>query len=498
MIKILKTAAAAAFAAVLLCGCDSVRQPAETTQPVSAVTELVLSQIDTPLAELDTQYPGLQRLDLSGYSDYAAIEGYIAAHPQVQVTYGVSLGGKEFSPDEEALILYPGDYEYLPLIGNLPYLHKLKSIQLESCTLMPETVAGIRAAFPNLDVRCSVEFCGVQYDDNAAIMDLSQTDPEEAIAQAAHLALLPKLQIINLMEEGGGSSFTLAQAAQLRTAVTNPDVLIQYTFDLFGKVVSTGDEEVVFVNQNIAAVDGALDTIRTALTLMTGCQRFVLDNCKFTNEELAVLREEFRGRTKIVWRIWFAQGGCLTDNPIIRYVYGLYDSNSENLIYCEDAEFIDIGHNEFLKNCDFVSGMPNLKAIILSGSMISDLTPFENCTSLEFLEIAYCGYVEDITPLSHCRNLKRLNIAYTKVEDLSPLDDLNLEVMVDARCKTSQEERERFDLVHPDCIVQHTGDAKDDQPYGYPWRYEKNGDANEYYALLKEKFNYPNAITTLY
>ena len=235
-----------------------------------------------------------------------------------------------------------------------------------------------------------------------------------------------------------------------------------------------------------------------ALTVMRGCKRLVMDNCGFSNEEMAALRDEFRDTTKVVWRIWFGEGGCLTDLKVIRHVYGLYDYNSTNLIYCEDAEFLDFGHNELLKQCDFVAGMPNLRAVILSGSMISDLTPFAACPNLEFLEIAYCGYVTDISPLSNCGNLQRLNIAYTKVTDLSPLDDLNLQVLVDARSQTSEEERARFDQLHPDCLVQHTGDAKDDQPYGYPWRYEQNGDPNEYYALLKEKFGYPNPSNTLW
>ena len=58
------------------------------------------------------------------------------------------------------------------------------------------------------------------------------------------------------------------------------------------------------------------------------------------------------------------QGGCLTDRTVIRHVYGLYDYNSANLIYCEDAEFLDFGHNEILKQCDFVAGMPKLRAVM--------------------------------------------------------------------------------------------------------------------------------------
>ena len=61
-----------------------------------------------------------------------------------------------------------------------------------------------------------------------------------------------------------------------------------------------------------------------------------------------------------------------------------------------------------------------------------------------------------------------------------------------------QEEQVRFEQLHSDCVVQHTGDIKDDNPYGYPWRYEKSGDPNEYYALLQEKFGYPNPSNTLW
>ena len=178
--------------------------------------------------------------------------------------------------------------------------------------------------------------------------------------------------------------------------------------------------------------------------------------------------------------------------------HGGFELKKAILAKYTDAEFLDFGHNEYLKQCDFVSGMPNLRAVILSGSMVSDLSPFENCPKLEFLELAYCGYVTDISPLANCENLQRLNIAYTKVSDLSPLDALGLQVLVDARSQTSEEERARFDDLHPDCLVQHTGDAKDDNPYNYPWRYEQNGDPNEYYALLKEKFGYPNPSNTLY
>ena len=75
---------------------------------------------------------------------------------------------------------------------------------------------------------------------------------------------------------------------------------------------------------------------------------------------------------------------------------------------------------------------------------------------------------------------------YTKIEDLSPLDDLpNLECLVDVHPKVSQEELDRFAEEHPNCIVSSEG-----HEYGYPWRYEQDGSPTPYYQTLKEVFHF--------
>lgn len=481
---------------LMLCGCAKSPVIQEETVPPTVIEQIAMVVTEESIAELEQNYPGLKEADLRGSTCYDALESYIVRHPEVAVTYTVDLGGKAVQPETQNLELNAADFTFPTLRQNLKYLRQLQSVYLSSCTLMPDAIHELQAAYPNVDIRYSIDFCGQTVESTAQELNLTNTAPADALARAPLLTQLPDLQDIWLMKEDGSTDFTLEDVAALQELV--PNALLHYTFTLFGKTVTTSDEEIIYKNQSIGNQAGAVDTLRQALTVLRGCNRFVLDNCKFDNETMAALRDEFRDTTKIVWRVWFGDGGVLTDREVLRHVYGLYDYNCSNLLYCEGAEFADFGHNEYLKNCDFVSGMPNLKAIILSGSMISDLSPFAHCENLEFLELAYCGYVTDISPLAYCTNLKRLNIAFTKVDDLSALDELNLEVMVDARSKTSAEERARFDSLHPDCLIQHTGDAKDDQPYNYPWRYEKNGDANEYYALLKEKFNYPNTYNTLY
>ncbi len=490
----IKTVLAALLAALLLCGCEGGILPQETTEPpVLRIAQVVTEQ---SLLELELLYPQLQEADFTGSECYDAIESYISRNPQVKVRYAVRLGNTAAAPDAETLTLTPADFDFGILRENLQYLHQLKTVFFQDTTLTLDTIQSLRGQYPELGIGYSVSFLGNTYDATTKELDLSEMDPETVLNQGAALRMLPELTDIQLMKADETTNYDLSQAAALQAQV--PQVLLHYTFDLFDKTVSTTDEEVIYTNKKIGNREGALDELRTALSVMRGCKRFVLDNCRFSNEDLAAVRDEFRDTTKVVWRIWFGKGGCLTDRKVIRHVYNLYDSTSANLVYCEDAEFIDFGHNDVLKNCDFISGMPHLKAVILSGSMISDLSPFAACQELEFLEIAYCGYISDISPLANCSSLKRLNIAYTKVEDLTALDGLDMEVLVDARSKTDADDWTQFAQLHPDCVTQHTGDVKDDQPYGCPWRYDENGDPNEYYALLKEEFNYPKPTDTLY
>lgn len=495
MKKPFRLLAGAAILSLLLCGCAVQEKPALETEP--AVERIAMVVTEQSILALDDEYPALKDADLTGSTCYRAIEAYKARNPQVNVRYTVSLGNREVETDVSALTLQEGEYDYGTLRKNLQFLPQLKEIYFENTQLFAASFHELQNAFPEIRMHYSVTVGGILCDSEGETLDISGVTPVTVLAEKAKLAMLPNLKEIRLNAQDGTSAYTLAQAAELQEQV--PSALLVYSFKLFDKDISTTDEEVVYANNNFAYRDGAVDQLKMALPLMRGCKRFVLDSCGFSNELLAELREQVRDTTKLVWRVWFGdEGSCLTDRTVIRHVYGLFDYNCTSLIYCEDAEYLDFGHDEYLKTCEFVSKMKNLKAVIFSGSMISDLSPFANCENLEFLEIAYCGYVNDLSPLVYCNNLKRLNIAYTGVEDLSVLDGINLDVLVTARSRVPAEENQRYLELHPDCILQKNGDAKEDNPYIYPWRYEKDGSANSYYAILQEKFGYPTPQNTKY
>ena len=233
-------------------------------------------------------------------------------------------------------------------------------------------------------------------------------------------------------------------------------------------------------------------TLRLALDLMQNCNRFVLDNCHISNEILSQIREDYRDKIQIVWRVSFGHGSALTDVEVIRSTYDLVDDNCHDLIYCEDVKYIDLGHNEYLDAVSFVAGMPKLEFAIISGAPIKDLSPFMNCKKLKILEIAYCSYIEDISPLASCESLEMLNICYTSVTDLSPLDNLQITHLcaISSSDKISLEEQNRFLELHPNCWSRYEGD----QPYGPGWRYSKENKPLDWYENVCDIFGYPHAL----
>lgn len=448
-------------------------------------TLAVKTLTEEDVALLKTYFPKLQKVDAMECHDYAVLESLKEQLPQVEVGYQVSIGGTSHAPDTTDLVLSVGDYDFVTLMENLKYLPHVTTIKLRMPEQTPEQIDELRAAYENVTITCTVGLLGEEYDVETTELNLSAISSADVAEVVEKLPLLPNLNKLELMAEDGTSQLAKEDVKVLMEAV--PGIVVNYSFDFFGNVLSTADEEVHIKNTKIG--DEGLPEVRAALDLLTNCKRFVLENCQISNEKMAELREEYRGRTKIVWRVSYGIGSTLTDAEIIRAVYDLVDDNCHNLIYCEDARYMDIGHNEWLDGCEFVSGMKSLEYVIISGAPIKDLTPFQNCKNLRVLEAAFCEYIESVEPLRNCTNLEWLNISYTHVTDLSPLDDLNLVnlcAMYYPRSRVPQEEQDRFLALKPYCQINFVGS----QPYGNVWRYDAEGEFQPWYNLIREVFRY--------
>ena len=460
--------------------------------PDDTTSLTVTTLSDEDIARMD-YFPKLIQLDASGCREYDQIEKFMEYRPECKVSYQVSIGSKSFAPDTTKLELENGDYDFDTMMANLAYLHQMKAIRLRTPELTQEQITQLQEAYPDITFTCTVELLGAEYEVDVEKLDLSAMTAADIDTVVQKLPLLPNVKSIELMNAEGTSNLAAQDVKRLMEGA--PEVVFNFTFDFYGYTLSTADEEVHIKNTRIG--EEGIEEVRAVLDIMTNCKRFVLENCQISNETMAQLRDDYRGRTKIVWRVDFGKGSTMTDVHAIRATHGLKDSTNKNLIYCEDVRFMDLGHNgeegsAYLRDITFVTGMPNLEAIILSGAYITDLTPFASCKNLKFLEIAFCGMVTDLSPLAECTSLEMLNIGSIKFKDLSALDNLPLTHLMarwypSGKCPIPVEEQKRFVELHPDCWASFEGS----QPYGDGWRYDEDGITPlPYYAMLRDVFKY--------
>lgn len=450
--------------------------PTEPAEPVREVTMIVTADTIGTLED----YPALEKADLTGSTCYAEIQDYISRHPEVEVIYSVILGKTAVAPNVPTLRLTEGSYDYDTLLSVLPYLDRLTSLSLPATALAPEQLDALRPLVPELIYTVTA---GEQqiYSDTKSL-DLS---PENAADFLPILAYLPELESIRF------TSDTPKETVKAFRAAT--DAPIQYTFDLFGKTVSTDDERIEFVNQPIG--NEGEQAIRNALELLD-CKYLLLDDCGLDYEVLASIRDDFP-ETEVVWRVHVWKRSWLTDTEVLRAVYHVDDTNSFPLRYLTKVKYIDMGHNTEMVDISFCAFMPDLEIAILSGAPIVDLTPLSNCKKLEFLELAWCGLLKDITPLAQCDSLKYLNLGHTAVKDLTPLAGLNMEMLsfVNSGNKVgfTESDWQKIQAMLPDCWITYQplkdGDAT---PYSTGWRYTKEGGFTPIYRKIRDIFGYDN------
>ena len=458
--------------------------PTETEAPTNPKEDIETLTVVLSAGEIYTlnQYPNLKSVDLSGSTCYATILEYIQEHPKVDVTYTVDLGGTSVSSKAKSVVLEPGSFSYDILLENLQYLPNLATVSLPSVNLTPEQIDGILAAYPALTLEYSVSLFGQNVALSTTELDLTGMGDDQVEEACEKLGMLTSLTDVSL-----SSGLSMESVARLQDAA--PNVTFHYSFTLFGKSVSTTDEEIIYKNQTIGN-DGEAD-LRRALAILDRCKRVVLDNCGFDYEVLAKVREDFRDGPNVVWRVYFGvdkRYNQLTDDDTLRAVYNVTDDTCGPMKYCEGVKYMDIGHNEYLTDLSFVSGMPDLEVMIASGSAVTELVGFENCKKLTWLELASCLKLKNIDSLAGCESLQYLNLCYTKVTSYEALDGLPLQRFVCLSPKASAKEQKTFQEIHDGCRTVF---------YGYsnpwtPWRYDDNGKTfNAYYKdVVRKAFNY--------
>ena len=361
----------------------------------------------------------------------------------------VELCGRSLDVHTVRLVL-SGDEISLPeLRDKLGMLPELRELELQDLNCTPGELRELRESYPELEICYTVSVLGESVPETAETLDLSAMGPELLEETLPALRLLPALRTVELTDGAGGNLLSPAEVAALQREL--PEVLFRYRFLLFGKLVSTEDERIEFVRTEIG--NEGLPALREAIPCLQSCRVLLLDDCGIDNEQLAALRAEFP-ETKIVWRVHIGYMSFLTDVKVIHLTFLLTNQNAQVMRYCNEVEYLDIGHNT-ISDISFMADMPHLRYVILSFNKVSDLSPLANCGELEMLELYQCLNLEDISPLANCESLRLLNVSWTQVKDITPVYGLkNLERFYCLwNYKIPEEQRERCFEELPDCWI---------------------------------------------
>ena len=479
---------------ILLAACASDVPDPTTEDPNSLITVLAaVVQGPEDLAALNV-YPNLERLDLRGSTCYDAILAYMSAHPQLEVLYDVSLGSEIYPCDAETLTLAADSFTFEELIGKLKYLPRVRSVSLPETTLDAELLTSLPQAFPDISFDYTVRFLDQVISSDADTLDLSGITPDLVGEAAELLKKLPSLKNVELMDAEDHSLLSLIDVKLLMDAA--PGAAFHYSFDLFGKRISTDTERVEYVNVNIGNEGVAM--VRQALDIMPNCTYFLMDRCGVSNEVMDALNRDYPD-TQVVWRIRYGiDHTALTDATVIRCIGDLNNRNSRDLKYVTACVYLDAGHCYHLTDLSFVSCMPNLKVGIFSDCGVSDLTPFASCKKLEYVEFVNCNNLKEITPMAECESLKGINLSWNfNIRDLDPLYGLeHLERLYCGRHGFADEEIEEARAALPDCWVTGHADSVAWISFNYSvgWRLDDEHTFADWYKEIKEVFGYKREI----
>ncbi len=477
--------------ALLLCGCagapkvelpDGRRLPADTEELSAVLTEEQLPVLDS--------FPALRRADLSGSDCYGGMLAWAQAHPETELLYTVALpGGLTAASGDTELDLSALDAaqaaQALPLLAYLPALERVDFGEAGQ-GVGPEQVLAFRQAYPDLSLGYRFSLAGQALDLDLQTLDLTGRDGSVLEELTPYLPLLTDLETVDLGSDREERHFSWEEIAALEAAC--PGVEVRYAFRLYDREFSLTDTEMDL--SHIYMTDGGA-AVRQVIACMPALTYLDMDSCHVSNEDMAALRDDFPD-IKVVWRIWFGGGAYSARTDTERILasikgYWLTGDQVQDLQYCTDVKYIDLGHN-IIDDISFVACMPKLQVAILSINYWGDATPLANCTELEYLEI-FNTRVSDLSPLSGLTNLRHLNISFLRrVSDISPLYGLtNLErLWIGCLNPIPDEQIEHIRQLLPDCEINTTTL----NPTEEGWRYLENGEMAPRYALLQEQFDH--------
>lgn len=416
-----------------------------------------LSDKDVKLLAYFTE---LKELDASGCRDYERLIRIQEQYPDLKMTYTVPVGGQEYPHDAVSVVCSDLTDEDLEMLALLP---QLRAVDASECRNY-EQIGKLTMAYPQVDVSYQVELMGMTFTEADVSATFEQPDVDALMEK---LAWLPHMESVHLVEPEA-SADKLLQLMQ-----TYPDITFTWDKTVLGKTFNSADTEYDLAGTVLDAVTYAewakpIDAAETAkvirqakeaMAYFPNAEKVIFPAHYYHNETMAAFREEMRSEYKVAWYVHITKEPVRTDQEVIHssaMKVCLIDEQSQDLYYCEDAVVVDIGHS-YVKNIEWVRGMPNLEYLILTHNWVKDLTPIESCKKLIYLEIYWNDHIPDYTPLLECTSLLDLNLSGSYA-DLDPIKQMTWLENLWANCRgvTDSEYRELKEAL-PNTHIEYKG-----------------------------------------
>lgn len=372
--------------------------PFQDTAYPDDTTGISLSSISEEDLSVLTYFPKLKTVDASGCQDYVMLMKLKAQYPDIQLSYNVNIGGRQYAHTATSIIATDLSDEEIAMMAYLP---ELETVDVTSCTDTAR-IAALVMANPDIKLTYHVELLGQTFTESVKTATFQDPNVAELIA---HLPGLTGLESVHLVEPTG-------DAEELRELVAAcPNMTITWEKTIFDSVHSSTETEFDFSGVRMENTD----EVEAAMKYFPNAEKVIMSDCGIDNETMSVFREKMRPEYKVVWTVYVTGKPVRTDQEVIHssaYKVCFIDEQSYDLKYCEDAVVVDIGHS-YVKYIDWVQYMPNLKYLILTHNWIKDLTPISSCKNLIYLEIYWNKYIPDYSPLVGCTALKDLNLSGT-------------------------------------------------------------------------------------
>ena len=460
--------------------------------------------------------PALERADFKQSSCFQEIYDWAKAHPEVDVRYTVAMPqGTSYDEETRTADFTALDPQTADAASNLflRYILGLEAVKLDLSKwtveemasyaaaypdwrvigtkdigrVSPEEFVSFRQAMPDADIKAQIEAGLTTVPADAQSVKFDGTDRGAVKHLAVAAPYMKDLKSVDFGEDTEGHSGLPEIYAFLKE---NPDLKVDYKFTIFDRTPGIHD---IKLDLNHRKMTDQGEEVREVISCMPDLKWLDMDSCGVDDEHMAAIRDDFPD-VKVVWRVWFGVRKTYSVRTnAIRILASapenagsLTPSSAASLKYCTDVKYLDIGHNEYLYNIDFVRYMPNLEVFIVMDGTISDISPLENCPHLEFCEL-FTNRITDLSPLANAKELKHLNINWNHhLKDITPLYGLDLErLWIGIINEVPKDQIEEFRRLHPNCVVNdYSIDSHED------WRWDKDKNYYPRYALLREQMGY--------